>query len=126
MNTAAKYMLNNYLRALKNAEKKWCTGTKWVISRLNIRAFISFYNGSFACLIFKHEDIFFILAIIYIVDTAMLSRISPDCVFLGCTLNKIFVLFEMPSQYIATVIIRGVFRTESNMMETFVKIGNEF
>ena len=44
--------------------------------------------------------------------------------FLASMLNSVFVLLEALSQYLATGIIRGVFRTLSNMMELLVKIRN--
>ena len=40
----------------------------------------------------------------------ILSRTNVDCVLLPSMLNSILVLLEKLSQYIATVIIRGVFR----------------
>ena len=70
------------------------------MSRLNIHAFISFYNRSFLCLIFQARKHFFIQVIIHFI---------VDCVFLASMLNRIFVLLEMFSQYIATVIIRCIF-----------------
>ena len=76
--------------------------------------------------VLKHEDIFFIRVIIHILGTAILSRINVDCVFLASTLNTILVLFEVLSQYLAAGIIRGVYKTLSNMMELFVKIRNGF
>ena len=84
------------------------------MSRLNIHAFISFYNSSFLCLIFEALRhfffFFFIWAIIRIAVTVILSRINVYC-FLASMLNSIFVSLEVLSQYLATVIIRGVFRT---------------
>ena len=64
----------------------------------------------------------FIQAIITFVGTAILSRINVDCVFLASMLNSIFVLLEVLSQYLVAVIIRGIFRTLTNMMELLVKI----
>ena len=77
----------------ENKEVYW-----YEMSLLNIHAFISFYNGSFACLILKHNDFFLIRVIINIVGTNILLRINVYCVFLGSMLNRIFVLVEMLSQ----------------------------
>ena len=66
------------------------------MSRLNNHVFISFFNGSFLCLIFQ--------------------AFWPYCqeqmliVLLASMLNSILVLLEKLSQYLATVIIRSVFR----------------
>ena len=78
---------------------------KWVMCCLDIRAFISSYNGSFFC--FEAQRHFFIRAIIHLIGTAKLSRINADSAFLGSTLNISFVLLEMLSHYLATVIIRA-------------------
>ena len=78
---------------------------KCIKPRLSIHAFISLYYG-FLCLIFQAYRLFFIRVIIYFVVTATVK----NCVFLASNLNRIFVLLEMFSQYLATVIIRGVFR----------------
>ena len=52
---------------------------KWVMSRLNIYVFISFYNGSFVYLIIQaRRHFFFIWTIIHIADIATLSRINVD------------------------------------------------
>ena len=55
-----------------------------------------------------------------------LSRIHADNVFLDCTLNRIFVVFKMLSQYLLTAIIRSAVRTLSDMMELLTKIGDGF
>ena len=55
-----------------------------------------------------------------------LSRINADNVFLDCTLNRIFVVFKMLSQYLVTAIIRSAVRTLSDMMELLTKIGDGF
>ena len=92
------------------------------MSRLNIHAFISFYNSSFLCLIFealRHFFFFFIRAIIRIAVTVILSRINVYC-FLASMLNSVFVLLEVLSQYLATVIIRGVFRTSCQTWWNFL------
>ena len=91
----------------------------WVISRLNNHVFISFNSGSFLF------DFSSIRAINHNISTAILSRTNVDCVLLVSMLN-IFVLLKKLSQYLATVIIRGVFRTLSNMMELLVKIRYRF
>ena len=49
-----------------------------------------------------------------------------DFVFVTIKLNRVFVLLEMLSQYLSTVIIGDVFRTLSNKIELFDKIGNGF
>ena len=100
-------------------------GIKRVMSRINIHVFISFYNGSFLCIIFKIWTHCFLFGPFFIVGIAILSRINVDCVFLASTLNSILVLLEVLSQYLATVIITGVCRTLSNMMELFVKTRND-
>ena len=92
----------------------------WVISRPNKHVFISFYSGSFLF------DFSSIRAINHNVGTAILSTTNVDCVLLVSTLNTIFILLEKLSQYLATVIIRDVFRTLSNMMELLVKISYGF
>ena len=69
--------------------KKRVLGIKCVKSRLNIHAFISFYNCRFLCLIFQVEiHFFFIQAIIHIVGTTILSGINVDCVFLASHNNR--------------------------------------
>ena len=90
----------------------------WVISRPNKHVFISFYSGSFLF------DFSSIRAINHNVGTAILSTINVDCALLVSTLNT--VLLEKLSQYLATVIIRDVFRTLSNMMELLAKISYGF
>ena len=42
------------------------------------------------------------------------------------TLNRIFISLEMLPQYLETVIVRGMFRGLSNIMELFAKISNSF
>ena len=41
-------------------------------------------------------------------------------------LNRIFVLLDMLSQYLATAIIRGIFTTLSNITVLFAAIANTF
>ena len=56
-----------------------------------------------------------------------MSIINVDCVYLASEMNRISISWENLSQYPATfLIIIGVFRTLSNMMELFVKIWNGF
>ena len=69
------------------------------------------------------KTFFFHLDIIRIVGSVILLIENVDYVFLGSTLNRNFVLLELLSQYLATVIIKGVFRTLLNMLELFVKMG---
>ena len=57
-----------------------------------------------------------IRAIIHVVGQELSSVKSK------CRLNSMFVLLEKLYQYLATFIIRDVFRTLSNMMELLVKI----
>ena len=72
-------------------------------------------NGSFLRLIFQafsniiqeFWNIFFIKAIIQIVDTVILPRI--DCAFFANTLKIIFVLLKILSEYLGTVIVTGIF-----------------
>lgn len=77
-----------------------------VISRLDIYAFISFYNISFLCVIFQARRYFFysghhsFYRYCHTVENKYLEK----------TLNRIFVLLEMLSQYLPTVIIRDVFK----------------
>ena len=86
----------------------------WVISRLNNHVFISFNNGSFLF------DFSSIRVINHNVSTAILSRTNVDLLLVS--MLNIFVLLKQLSQYLATVIIRGVFRTQSNMVELLVKM----
>ena len=74
----------------------------------NIHVIISFYNGSFLCLIFL----------------AQLIHLAHHCVFWASTLNSFFVLLEVLFHYQETSIIRSVFRNLSNMMELLAKTGN--
>ena len=85
-----------------------------------------FMRVVFSVWFFKHKNIFIIWAIIHVVGTAILLRINIDCIFLASMLNSIFILLEMLSQYLATVIIRGVFRTMSNMMRFLSKYEADF
>ena len=95
------------------------------MARLNILVFILLYNGSFCCLIFDSRRHFFIWGIIHFIGLPLLG-INFDFVFLAKNRNKIFVLLEMLSQYPLTVIIRYAFRTLSNKMDLFAKVGNGF
>ena len=52
-----------------------------------------------------------IWTIIHIVGTTILPRTNVDCVLLASILKRIFVLLEVLSQFLATAIIKGVFRT---------------
>ena len=79
----------------------------------------------FSVYFLKYEHTVFYSGHFFIVGIAILSRINVDCVFLASTLNSILVLLEVLSQYLATVIITGVCRTLSNMMELFVKTRND-
>ena len=58
--------------------------------------------------------------------TTTFSRINVDCVFFESMRNRTFLLLERLSEYLATAIIRSVFRTLLNLMELFVKTGNGF
>ena len=56
-----------------------------------------------------------------------MPRINVNCVYLASEMKRISLSWEKLSQYLAGFIIMiGVFRTLSNMMELFIKIGNGF
>ena len=117
MNTAEKYLLNNYLSPLESIKINGYIGFKWVIPLLYIYVFISFYNGSWLCLIFTNISFSFGT---YFMSTAIVQNKCWLCLLIS-RLHRIFVLFEIISLYLATVIVRGVFRALSNMMELFSK-----
>ena len=79
--------------------------------RLCISAFILFLNGSFLCFIFQARRHNFIQASISFISTTIVNIKYPLCLN---SKNRISVLLEMLSQYLARIIIRGVFRTQSN------------
>ena len=54
---------------------------KWVIFRLIIHVFISFYNVNFLCFIFQELRSFFISAIIYFVATVVAKNKCWLCLF---------------------------------------------
>ena len=96
------------------------TAAIWILGYVSSKQSSSFH------LILQRQfslfDFSSICVIIHTGGTATLSRTNVDCVLLASMLNSIFVLLEKLSHYLATVIIRGVFRTLWNMMELLVKI----
>ena len=68
---------------------------------------LGYVSSKYSCF----HDFSSIWTIIHIVGTPILSRTNVDCVLLASILNSIFVLLEVLSQFLGTVIIRGVFRT---------------
>ena len=96
---------------------------KWVMPRRNIYVFILFYKGSFL-FEFSSTKTFFSFVSSHLLSFVLpLLRKNINCVFLNCSLNKIFVLLEILFQYLETVIIRDIFRTLLNRVELFAKIG---
>ena len=73
----------------------------------------------------QHEDIFSFKPL-FKLHVLPLSQINVDCTFLASTLNRISALLEMLSQYIATVIMRSLFRTLLTMIELSTKTGSGF
>ena len=138
MNTASKYLLNNYWWALESIEIKRCISMKWIMLHLNqlagfymmgnigrlwlnMHIFITFYNCSFLFLLFQTLR-FFIQAIINFKGTAIAKK---KC-WLHLSLNRIFVLLEIFCRYLEAVIVKGVFSTLSNAIELFAKLANSF
>ena len=92
--------------------------------RLCISAFISLLNGSFLCFIFQARRHSFIQASISFISTTIVNIKYPLCLN---SKNRISVLLEMLSQYLARIIIRGYLElNQTTMMELFAKICNDF
>ena len=106
MNIAAKYLVNNYQKALARIEKKGYIFKKWVMPHLHILAFIYSRMLVFSDRFFKRDGRTFV-------------SINFDCVFLSK--NRISVLLEIFSHYLGTFTIKGV-----SMMKLFAKMGNGF
>ena len=115
MNTTPKYSLNNYWWALESIEIKGCIGTKRVMPCLNINVFISL-SFLFDFWFFKQEDFFFQNFLSFELIGISIVK-NKCCVILASTLNRVSVLLEMLSQYLATVIIRGAFWTQSSICD---------
>ena len=78
----------------------------------------------FFIFIFKVWFVIFHLSHYSFCRCLLLPGTHADCVLLASALNKIIVLLQMLSQYLATAIIRGVFRTQSNIYDgAFSKTG---
>ena len=109
MNIAAKYLVNNYQKALARIEKKGYIFKKWVMPHLHILAFIYSRMLVFSDRFFKHDGRTFV-------------TINFDCVFFSK--NIISVLLEIFSHYLGTFTIKGVFRTHLSIYdEAFCKNG---
>ena len=106
MNIAAKYLVNNYQKALARIEKKGYIFKIWVMPHLHILAFIYSRMLVFSDRFFKRDGRTFV-------------SINFDCVFLSK--NRISVLLEIFSHYLGTFTIKGV-----SMMKLFAKMGNGF
>ena len=92
------------------------------LSRLNIHAFI--LQRQFSLFNFSSTKAFFSFGSSFILQLLMLLRINGDYLFLAGSLNRIFVL--LVSQYLATVFIRSISGTLSNMIELSPITGNGF
>ena len=102
----------NYWDTRLKTWKHWNKGVHWhekgfVSSTYSCLHFIQF-SGWFA----KHKDKFYSGHHSFYRYCVPVSRINVKCVFLASALNRVSVLLEMLSQYLATFIIRGVFRAQ--------------
>ena len=104
-------------------EIKRSIGMKWLcLAEIFMSSF--YFKTVVSCLNFQVRRYFFSFVWSHLLSFVLpLLRKNINCVFLNCSLNKIFVLLEILFQYLETVIIRGVFRTLLNMVELFAKIG---